>query len=352
MPQILHTADVHLRSDSPERTDALRTCLSIAEEERVDVVTIGGDLFDGPEQADDLRPTLRNDLFADRPFPIILIPGNHDEDAFDRDVFFGDACTVLTDDPYEQWTDPAETIRVTGLPYRSRPDDELLVALRSREPFDGTEILLLHCSLEAPFGEIEQGDEAETRYFPVSREMLADLNFDYYLAGHYHSPHQLTFGDGCEFAYPGTPASTRSSETGRRQVTVLDTNRDKFGFRALDTFRYEREQFTATPGEEDETLEQIHEWANRYAVENAEASVFVDGYLETDEEAFNKELRAAVGSASFTDETRNIERVLNHPLLEAFETKLDHQDWEEETQTAVWQRTVNVFSRLAARGEI
>ena len=64
MTRLLHTADVHLRADAPERLDALRECLVLAESTAVDVVTIGGDLFDSPEDAEALRPTLRNELFA------------------------------------------------------------------------------------------------------------------------------------------------------------------------------------------------------------------------------------------------------------------------------------------------
>ena len=124
MTRVLHTADVHLTSDDPDRMDALRTLLNHAEEENIDIVTIGGDLFDDPEGVEQLRTDLRNDLFSNRPFEIILIPGNHDIEAYRGDVFFGDSCTVITDEPFEHWTEPDESLRVTGLPYREYPDDD------------------------------------------------------------------------------------------------------------------------------------------------------------------------------------------------------------------------------------
>lgn len=151
MARILHTADVHLTPDRPERRDALRELLVRAEEFDVDVVTIGGDLFDRPEDVETLRSDLRNDLFTGRPYQIVLIPGNHDVEAYRGDVFFGDSCTTLTQEPFEQWTSPDESLRITGLPYMERADDDLLIALQDREPFEGAEILLLHCSLDAPF---------------------------------------------------------------------------------------------------------------------------------------------------------------------------------------------------------
>lgn len=352
MATVLHTADVHLTPDEPARMAALRSVLEAAEAEDADALTVGGDLFEGPADAESLRPTLRNDLFTDRPFPVVVIPGNHDGDAFEGDVFFGDACRVLTDDPFEQWVDPAEQVRITGIPFRSAPDDDLLFALRDREPFAGTDVLLLHCSLDAPFDGHETGDESDARYFPVSRNALADLGFDVHLAGHYHSQHRLELADGSTFVYPGSPASTRTTETGRRRVALLDTDAGAVEFRPLDTFRYERGRFTVTPGAEDRVLSRVRSWASEHAVAEAAATVHVDGFHATDEAAFHERLVAAAGDAEVTDDTRNVRPVLAHPLFAEFEAELEARDWDEETTTAVRERTVEVFARLLARGEI
>ena len=147
MTRMLHTADIHLTPDDQERMDALRSLLDLAEREEIDVVTISGDLFDQPENVEQLRTDLRNDLFSNRSFEIILIPGNHDIEAYRGDVFFGDSCTVITEEPFGYWTAPDGNLRITGLPYRERPDDDLLLSLQDRDPFEGTEVLLLHCSL-------------------------------------------------------------------------------------------------------------------------------------------------------------------------------------------------------------
>jgi DNA repair exonuclease SbcCD nuclease subunit len=52
----LHTADVHLHGERPARRDALEAVLSLAAERDVDVVTIGGDLFDRPDDVESLVP--------------------------------------------------------------------------------------------------------------------------------------------------------------------------------------------------------------------------------------------------------------------------------------------------------
>src|SRR3954467_8076293 len=88
--RLLHFADLHLdtpfRWATPElarsRRQALRDTLlnicKIADEQRVDLLTCGGDLYEHdrftPDTAEFLRAT-----FADlHPLPVFLAPGNHD----------------------------------------------------------------------------------------------------------------------------------------------------------------------------------------------------------------------------------------------------------------------------------
>jgi DNA repair exonuclease SbcCD nuclease subunit len=331
--------------------DALRAALDLAEREEIDVVTVGGDLFDQPENVEQLRTDLRNDLFSNRPFQIILIPGNHDIEAYRGDVFFGDACTVITDEPFEHWTAPDGNLRITGLPYRERPDDELLLALQDREPFEGTEILLLHCSLDAPFDDYETGDEGTRRYFPVTEELLSELEFDYYLAGHYHSPHLVSFSDGSEFTYPGTPASTKSSETGQRRVSILEPA-GGINFEPLETFHYVSREYTATPGTEERLLDDVREWSQQHVTDFSTASVRVDGFIEMDEEQFHEHLTEAASPAGVQNKTRSVEHILSHPLFSSFERELEEMDWDDETAGKVTERTLEVFSQLSARGEL
>lgn len=350
MSRLLHTADVHLAATDDERMAALRTVLRRAAAEEVDVLTIGGDLFDRPADVENLRPTLRNDLFTDRDYDILLIPGNHDVSAFRGDVFFGDACTVVTETPFGHWTAPAGDLRITGLPYRERVGDDLLLALQDRDPFDGTEVLLLHGSLDAPF-DTETGDEEERRYFPVTESLLTELGFDHYLAGHYHSSHTVRFGDGSTFTYPGTPASTRTTETGRRHLSVLDTA-EGVSLEPIETFHYARKHLTSVPGSEESLLETVRMWADTHATDAAEAHITVDGFVGWDEREFAGALEAAADPASVTDETRGVAHVQSHPLYRAFEAELEGTEWDEETREAVRTRTLEVFSHLSARGEI
>lgn len=351
MTTALHTADVHLAADEEDQWEALRTLLGDAADGGIDVVTIGGDLFDDPGNVEELRPKLRNDLFSDRPYEILLIPGNHDIEAFRGDVFFGDACRVFTEEPFDHWVAPDGDLRITALPYRDQPTDDLLIALQNRTPVDGAEALLFHGSLDAPFDEHETGEEGTRRYFPVTEELLTELGFDYYLAGHYHSPHEVQLSDGSEFVYPGTPASTRTSETGKRRVSILDPS-EGITMEALDSFHYVSRQDTVVPGDESDVLTEIRNWTDQHVVESAQGSVHVDGFIEMDEQVFDEELATAATPATVRNETRAVDHVLSNPLFREFREKLDEKEWDDAEAEAVTKRILDVFTHLSVEGEI
>lgn len=348
MAAILHTADVHLREGAPERLAALRTVLDVAAESDVQAVTIGGDLFDRPRDVEAFRPTLRNDSFTDLPFDVLLIPGNHDVAAFRGDTFFGDACTVALDEPFEHHELAEDDVRITAVPYAEGDPEELLIALEGRETYEGTEVLLVHCTLDVGVRPEATGEERMSRYLPVTPEEVAALEFDYVLAGHHHDPREERLSAGT-FVYPGTPASTRSSETGRRRAVRLDPE-GGLEFVPLETYYRAVREFTVLPGEEAAVLDDVTGWVDESVDALADATVHVDGFHGLDEGAFNERLAAAAGPADVRDETRAVGRLRNNPLYRRFEAKLEATDWEEATRDGVRRRTLEAYSNL--RGEL
>ncbi|WP_152415874.1 metallophosphoesterase family protein [Halovivax asiaticus] len=347
MTRLVHTADVHLRVDAPERLDALEAVLSVAEARDADVLTIGGDLFDRPEDVDEFRSELRNQFFSDRAFEIVCIPGNHDVEAFRGDLFFGDSCTVIADeDHYGTWISPDGEFRIVAIPYRESVTDELVLALEDRPSFGGTDVLLFHGSLDAPI-DAEAGDEGVYRYFPVTEALLADLGFDYYLAGHYHGPHHLQFETGAEFAYPGTPASTRTSETGRRRVVRLEAAVG-LAFEPIETYHHLAKRVTVTPGTEDAVLAELAEWVETTVTPTAEPSIVVDGVVEVGESDFADRLHDVADPGWIRNETIDASHVTAHPVMRDFEDRLAETDWDDETKASVRTRTLRVASRALA----
>jgi len=344
MTRLGHTADVHLRPDAEERLEALEAVLTTAADHDVDVLTIGGDLFDRPADVEELRSDLRNRYFSDLDFEVVLIPGNHDVEAFRQDLLFGDACTVIADEAdYGEWTSADGDLKIVAIPYRTEVTDDLLFALDTRPAFDGTEILLFHGSLDAPIG-ADPGDEAAYRYFPVTEELLAELGFDYYLAGHYHGAHLLQFDGGAEFAYPGTPASTRTSETDRRGVVLLDPD-DGLSVTELDTFHHLEKHVTVTPGEEAAAIAEIDDWVDTAVAPSAAPSIVVDGVIDRGETDFADRLSEVAEPDWITNHTVSAAHVRAHPVCEAFEARLDETEWDDDMKAAVWTRTLRAASR-------
>lgn len=358
MTRILHTADIHLSPTATERQSALESVLSQADSRNVDLVTIGGDLFESEAAAEQLRNDLRS-VFSNRSYPVLAIPGNHDADAFRSNLFFGDAFVPATDTPFDHF-EVGET-RVTFLPYTPQATDELLIELRDRSDYPGTECLLLHCSLEAPLqGGV--GDEGEQRYFPVTKEELAELDFEYYLAGHYHSQHHEELPNGGSFVYPGTPASVTRKETGRRTTVLIDTDTTRdVQLRYLDSFHYDSLDVRVTPGTEQEILRAVRSQVDTWTERQVEAEITVDGFTEMNEAAFRDALDDAADEVPVENGTRTVEHLLTHPLFEAFEERLAQRESlhavetqvpsdVEEFQDDVWEETLAVFAELAAEG--
>ena len=99
----IHTSDFHLHPDAPERMDALRQVVSLANSESADALLIPGDLFDSPEVAGALRVQTRAilDSFTGT---TVITPGNHDLGAFPPKTDYGDRTILLTTTPYQKYS--------------------------------------------------------------------------------------------------------------------------------------------------------------------------------------------------------------------------------------------------------
>ena len=112
--RILHTADLHLRAAGDERWQALAAVLDRAESLDVNLVVISGDMFDKSVEAQRLKPALR-EVFAGRPIPVVILPGNHDEKGLRAGDFFHERaqflCTECTIKTYAEQVDVRDRIK-------------------------------------------------------------------------------------------------------------------------------------------------------------------------------------------------------------------------------------------------
>lgn len=350
--RILHTADLHLREDDPATVMGLEELLDVAVSRDVDVLTIAGDVFDTPEDAAALRPTLRNH-FADNPFNVIAIPGNHDADAFRGNVAFGPDLELLLEEPCGVIT--TDDAAIVGVPYRDAMTEELFFALQDAGANADCRVLLLHCTLDVGAGTAETGDEERT-YFPIRRKTLDELGYDFVLAGHVHSEvARVALDSGGQFVYPGSPVSHASSETGRRHAVLVDTNAKSATPIELETFYADQFDATVTPGDESDVLQNVEDWASSHDGRHCKLEVSVRGFVSQDEATFDQRLRTAAGSADITNETRSIEALLDHPIYDEFVDRLvdaSFDDWENAKHDAVEQRVVEVLAELVETREV
>ncbi|HXH07681.1 MAG TPA: metallophosphoesterase [Vicinamibacterales bacterium] len=224
--RILHLADVHLdrrfaglgapaaRRRRADLRAALERALALANEREVDLVTIGGDLWEDEHVTADTRRFVAR-AFEQLARPVLAICGNHDPwiagGHYERTPWPPNVRICHSDRLQEFAFDEASVWAVswTG----GRPSYGVLETFRV--PADGrAHVLLLHgtaCSLPPGLA----GDAA--RYGPFDPRAIERCGFALCLAGHIH--HGQRIGP---VVYPGSPEPLDWSETGRHAVALVE----------------------------------------------------------------------------------------------------------------------------------
>jgi DNA repair protein SbcD/Mre11 len=219
--KILHLADVHLdrpfaglRPEAKARRrmqlhDSFRRCLALAEERAVDVVTIGGDLWDRELSRDTLNSVVYE--LGELGRPVLIICGNHDP--------FVPGCGYALAD----WPENVRVVRTSEPELHDFGDvaiwgvswtggelsSDFLDEFRS--PDDGRAHLLLLHGTSGPLAYL-----AEDVACTFQADQVRRAGFAYCLAGHIH----IGADDGT-IVYPGSPEPLRWNETERHCAAVV-----------------------------------------------------------------------------------------------------------------------------------
>ncbi|HVM30809.1 MAG TPA: DNA repair exonuclease [Candidatus Limnocylindrales bacterium] len=224
MPRFLHMADVHLgaryrdlgpaaAAQRERQFAAFERAVDLAVKEKVDLVLIGGDLFDSNSQPRRSVEAVAGQLnkLVRRRIPVVIIPGTHDcydessiYRAFDVAGLAGadegsDAVVVLTDERASV-SYPALDLTVHGRVYRTkRAPRSPLAGFKATETGAGGRwhVGLLHGSLMLP-GKVETDDVIFTE------AEVAASGLDYLALGHWHS-HLTGRAGATTWAYSGAP---------------------------------------------------------------------------------------------------------------------------------------------------
>ena len=345
--RILHTSDLHLKIGIEKFTRAVESILDIARRMKVDVLTIGGDIFDSPVDADEMRGKLRN-LFYNIPIRVIAIPGNHDGNIFSKGFDFG--FEVTTEHPYAEIE--FDDAIIVAMPYTDMQAHEILPGLKQAANSAKPYILLLHCTLDIGFDDLNYGDDNSQRYFPVSRASLAGLGYDFILAGHFHKDCQvLKLSDKCTFIYPGSPVSNTRRELGKRHAILIDTDKKKVTKVPLPTFYYDSLIVDIRPGFEKDKIEDVRSWYEDRKNDDCELEITVRGLMKQDEGRFRKALEKAAPESTLRYEVKDVREVLDYPLYQRFKKTLPDLVQDPE-RSDVDDMVLEVMSSLIAGGDL
>lgn len=240
--RILHLADVHLdrpfvglsiaaaRRRRLELRDAFERCLTAAREHGVDLVTIGGDLWEDEHVTADTRNRVAQQL-GELGLPALIVCGNHDRlrpgGNYERTPW-PDNVRIFGDDGLHE--ERYDEVSVWGVSWGSGDlGPAFLKSLHA--PDDGrAHILLLH-GTASPL--IHLTGEAYCGFDP---RQIDDCGLALCLAGHIHQA-----GETGRVVYPGSPEPLDWGEKGRHCYALVEIKGTEVKAELNDVgrFRYE-----------------------------------------------------------------------------------------------------------------
>ena len=248
--RILHIADLHL--DTPfeslpadkaaqlraEQREVLGEIVRIADGERVDLVLIAGDLFDGSNVYQETIRAL-DFMLRELRMPVFIAPGNHDyyteRSPLTKLASDGRGIYLFTGHEITSVTLSEIGVRVHGAGFTDSVCPPLLENFsveRDPEFPELIEIMLMHGNV---------GEKGEERYNSISEGAIERSGLDYLALGHVHSFSGLRQAGDTYYAYPGCAIGRSFRETGERGVMVAELTRGhcELRFVPLSSRRYE-----------------------------------------------------------------------------------------------------------------
>jgi DNA repair exonuclease SbcCD nuclease subunit len=204
--RVAHCSDIHLGTNGAGAGDPCRArfarALDAIRASRPDLMLLAGDLFDTNDVAGD-TVAFAMDRLADLPFPVVMIPGNHDCLAvggiFARHDFGAIPNVTLLADPDGGFA----VLRALGASVWGRG---MVEHSRDFRPLDGAPPRPPGCRWHLGMGHgifVPRGETSE-RSSPVRMEDIEAAGFDYLALGHHHAAMELVT-DRATAAYSGSP---------------------------------------------------------------------------------------------------------------------------------------------------
>lgn len=242
--KLLHAADFHL--DAPfaalssekaalrraEGRDLLGRMAFLAREEKVDLVLLAGDLFDGQTVYPETLAALRQAL-GSIPAPVFIAPGNHDPYT-DRSPYatlkWPENVTIFDSEAYNSVHLSSLGCTIHGFGFNQNRVETGRFGSFSVQDRGVLNLGVVHA-------EVAQGPSV---YNPIDPYDIAKCGLDYLALGHIHTPSGLQKTGDTWWAYPGCPEGHGFDELGDRGCLLVEVEKGSVTaqFRPLAKRRY------------------------------------------------------------------------------------------------------------------
>jgi DNA repair exonuclease SbcCD nuclease subunit len=230
--RLLHFSDLHL--DTPftwadaslarARRQALRTTLrricELAQDEAVDALMCGGDLYEQDRFTPDTASFLRDVFSRLHPMPVFLAPGNHDwyaEQSLYRQVAWSPHVHVFTAAELRP-IELVDGVTVWGAAHRAPANTDGFFDDGFRVDRGGVNLALFHGSERA---DIHWQEDGKAPHAPFRADQLSAAGLTHAFCGHFHTPKDARW-----HTYPGNPDPLTFGEQGERGAVLAEVAAD------------------------------------------------------------------------------------------------------------------------------
>ena len=189
-----------------------------AEDERVDALLCGGDLYEHDRYTPDTAAFLKSEFQRIHPIRVYIAPGNHDwygPQSLYRTVEWSDNVHVFNENLLRPFQID-DGITLWGAAHTSPANTPGFLDFRVDR--EGVNLALFHGSERGWF--TEQG-EGKDPHAPFDAEQIVRAGIDHAFLGHYHRPK-----DDQHFTYPGNPDPLSFGEEGERGIVLASVHGD------------------------------------------------------------------------------------------------------------------------------
>lgn len=345
--KILHAADLHLTTrEKDKQLPVLEELMELATQNRVDLILFAGDLFDDNHEADMLRAEVKG-VLERADIPIVLLPGNHDEESYSATKDYGKSA-LLPKGEIDVYKNLGE-YPVVAIPFRTGKGfaHHQAELKKLKEEF----VLLCHGTLydRRWIADIQKEKEEVGEYFPIYPEELEGLPIKYLALGHFHRRF-YSGPDPIPYCYPGSAYPTSKGEVDERCVALVELTPERTSVEKCGLKRspyYEFKELWCSVGKESVVSNELEEFLKTLEPP-ALPAVVVKGFSK-DERGFRKELEGLLTSRSYpadllSFDVKGIERLVQNRFYTEFASRIEEEILKDPRSEGILKLALEIFT--------